>query len=189
MLCYYYCRSSRPRTEQSLVRWASPQLNDIDALSKMVDPSLKGMYPAKSLTRFADIISQCVQVLHYICTFFALNICLIQSNAYAYLFLSMCILLFNLMHLDMCQNFNISENVNVNNLSYSIRYTCMYHSLTAYISFKPNIIFCKQFSSLFFLQILDFFLCICFSARSRVSSSHVRSRAISCSASSTCKCK
>ncbi|KAL5775285.1 hypothetical protein ACOSP7_012842 [Xanthoceras sorbifolium] len=53
--------SSRPRSEQSLVRWATPQLHDIDALAKMVDPSLNGMYPAKSLSRFADIIALCVQ--------------------------------------------------------------------------------------------------------------------------------
>ncbi|KAJ7561015.1 hypothetical protein O6H91_03G010800 [Diphasiastrum complanatum] len=51
----------RTRTQQSLVRWATPQLHDIDALSKMVDPALKGIYPAKSLSRFADIISLCVQ--------------------------------------------------------------------------------------------------------------------------------
>lgn len=44
------------------MRWASPQLHDIDALAKMVDPSLNGMYPAKSLSRFADIIALCVQV-------------------------------------------------------------------------------------------------------------------------------
>ncbi|KAF3651622.1 Protein STRUBBELIG-RECEPTOR FAMILY 6 [Capsicum chinense] len=53
--------SSRVRSEQSLVRWATPQLHDIDALSKMVDPALNGMYPAKSLSRFADIIALCVQ--------------------------------------------------------------------------------------------------------------------------------
>ncbi|XP_047307764.1 protein STRUBBELIG-RECEPTOR FAMILY 8 [Impatiens glandulifera] len=53
--------SSRVRAEQSLVRWATPQLHDIDALAKMVDPSLNGMYPAKSLSRFADIIALCVQ--------------------------------------------------------------------------------------------------------------------------------
>ncbi|CAK9182221.1 unnamed protein product [Ilex paraguariensis] len=53
--------SSRVRTEQSLVRWATPQLHDIDALAKMVDPALNGMYPAKSLSRFADIIALCVQ--------------------------------------------------------------------------------------------------------------------------------
>lgn len=53
--------SSRSRSEQSLVRWASPQLHDIDALAKMVDPALKGLYPVKSLSRFADIIALCVQ--------------------------------------------------------------------------------------------------------------------------------
>ncbi|XP_052182409.1 protein STRUBBELIG-RECEPTOR FAMILY 8-like [Diospyros lotus] len=53
--------SSRVRSEQSLVRWATPQLHDIDALAKMVDPVLNGMYPAKSLSRFADIIAICVQ--------------------------------------------------------------------------------------------------------------------------------
>ncbi|XP_008783430.2 protein STRUBBELIG-RECEPTOR FAMILY 7 isoform X2 [Phoenix dactylifera] len=53
--------SSRSRTEQSLVRWATPQLHDIDALDRMVDPALKGLYPAKSLSRFADVIALCVQ--------------------------------------------------------------------------------------------------------------------------------
>ncbi|KAG9138751.1 hypothetical protein Leryth_023809 [Lithospermum erythrorhizon] len=53
--------SSRVRSEQSLVRWATPQLHDIDALARMVDLNLNGMYPAKSLSRFADIIALCVQ--------------------------------------------------------------------------------------------------------------------------------
>ncbi|XP_058218035.1 protein STRUBBELIG-RECEPTOR FAMILY 3-like isoform X2 [Rhododendron vialii] len=53
--------STRSRAEQFLVRWAIPQLHDIDALSRMVDPSLKGEYPVKSLSHFADIISRCVQ--------------------------------------------------------------------------------------------------------------------------------
>lgn len=53
--------SSRSRSEQSLVRWATPQLHDIDALAKMVDPALKGLYPVKSLSRFADVIALCVQ--------------------------------------------------------------------------------------------------------------------------------
>ncbi|XP_041027203.1 protein STRUBBELIG-RECEPTOR FAMILY 3-like isoform X2 [Juglans microcarpa x Juglans regia] len=52
---------SLPRGEQFLVRWAIPQLHDIDALARMVDPSLKGAYPIRSLSRFADIISSCVQ--------------------------------------------------------------------------------------------------------------------------------
>eukprot|EP00252_Welwitschia_mirabilis_P023527 TRINITY_DN6674_c0_g1_i3.p1 TRINITY_DN6674_c0_g1~~TRINITY_DN6674_c0_g1_i3.p1 ORF type:complete len:725 (-),score=143.95 TRINITY_DN6674_c0_g1_i3:489-2663(-) len=53
--------SSRPRSEQSLVRWATPQLHDIDALTRMVDPVLKEVYPAKSLSRFADVIVKCIQ--------------------------------------------------------------------------------------------------------------------------------
>ncbi|KAF1882033.1 hypothetical protein Lal_00038676 [Lupinus albus] len=52
---------SRPRGEQLLVRWAVPQLHDIDTLSKMVDPNLYGAYPMKSLSRLADIVSSCVQ--------------------------------------------------------------------------------------------------------------------------------
>ncbi|CAM0906770.1 unnamed protein product [Alopecurus aequalis] len=52
---------SRPRSEQSLVRWAAPQLHDIDALDQMVDPALQGLYPSKSLSRFADAIALCVQ--------------------------------------------------------------------------------------------------------------------------------
>ncbi|XP_022977885.1 protein STRUBBELIG-RECEPTOR FAMILY 3-like isoform X1 [Cucurbita maxima] len=54
------CDRTLPRGEQYLVRWAIPRLHDIDALSRMVDPSLKGTYPIKSLSRFADIISSCV---------------------------------------------------------------------------------------------------------------------------------
>ncbi|KAL8099854.1 protein STRUBBELIG-RECEPTOR FAMILY 8-like [Apium graveolens] len=53
--------SSRVRAEQSLVRWATPQLHDLDALARMVDPALNGMYAVKSLLQFADIISFCVQ--------------------------------------------------------------------------------------------------------------------------------
>ncbi|KAI4387331.1 hypothetical protein MLD38_005171 [Melastoma candidum] len=53
--------NSRQRSEQSLVRWATPQLHDIDALSRMVDPALKGLYPVKSLSRFADVIALSVQ--------------------------------------------------------------------------------------------------------------------------------
>ncbi|XVE92824.1 hypothetical protein REPUB_Repub01dG0135900 [Reevesia pubescens] len=52
---------TRSRGEQFLVRWAVPQLHDIEALSRMVDPFLNGEYPAKSLSRFVDIISRCVQ--------------------------------------------------------------------------------------------------------------------------------
>ncbi|XP_074268300.1 protein STRUBBELIG-RECEPTOR FAMILY 5 isoform X1 [Silene latifolia] len=54
--------SSKPRAEQYLVQWATPQLHDIDSLERMVDPALRGLYPPKSISRFADIIAQCVQV-------------------------------------------------------------------------------------------------------------------------------
>ncbi|XP_031380513.1 protein STRUBBELIG-RECEPTOR FAMILY 5-like isoform X3 [Punica granatum] len=52
---------SKPRSEQCLVRWAMPQLIDIDALEKMVDPALRGLYPPTSVSRFADIIALCLQ--------------------------------------------------------------------------------------------------------------------------------
>ncbi|XP_023522630.1 protein STRUBBELIG-RECEPTOR FAMILY 5-like [Cucurbita pepo subsp. pepo] len=53
--------SGKAKVEQCLVRWATPQLHDIDALDKMVDPALRGLYPPKSVSRFADIIALCVQ--------------------------------------------------------------------------------------------------------------------------------
>ncbi|EEC82277.1 hypothetical protein OsI_26501 [Oryza sativa Indica Group] len=53
--------SSRPRAEQHLVRWATSQLYDINAISKMVDPSIRGQCSEKALSRFVDIISSCIQ--------------------------------------------------------------------------------------------------------------------------------
>ncbi|RZC74721.1 hypothetical protein C5167_050199 [Papaver somniferum] len=53
----------RSRSEQSLFRWETPQLHDIDALDDVVDSSLKGPYPPKSLLRFADVVALCVQAL------------------------------------------------------------------------------------------------------------------------------
>ncbi|GFP98269.1 protein strubbelig-receptor family 1 [Phtheirospermum japonicum] len=52
---------SRPRGEQFLARWAFSRLHDIDALSRMMDPTLNGAYPSMSLSRVADIISLCIQ--------------------------------------------------------------------------------------------------------------------------------
>ncbi|RRT66823.1 hypothetical protein BHE74_00035680, partial [Ensete ventricosum] len=54
--------SSLPWAEQHLVRWASSQLHDIDALIRMMDPCVDGQFNVKSLSRFADIISRCIQV-------------------------------------------------------------------------------------------------------------------------------
>uniref|UniRef100_A0A0D9XGQ3 Protein kinase domain-containing protein n=1 Tax=Leersia perrieri TaxID=77586 RepID=A0A0D9XGQ3_9ORYZ len=53
--------SSKPRTEQSLVKFVTPQLHDIDALEALADPALRGLYPPKALSRFADCIALCVQ--------------------------------------------------------------------------------------------------------------------------------
>ncbi|XWS16588.1 hypothetical protein CRYUN_Cryun34aG0101600 [Craigia yunnanensis] len=52
--------SRRPKSEHCLVKWARPQLHDIDALARIVDPALRGLYPLKSLPPFADIIAICV---------------------------------------------------------------------------------------------------------------------------------
>ncbi|KAJ3693663.1 hypothetical protein LUZ60_009143 [Juncus effusus] len=53
--------SSQTRAERHLAKWAASQLYDIDALVKMVDPSLEGRFPVRSLSRIADIISRCIQ--------------------------------------------------------------------------------------------------------------------------------
>lgn len=56
------CFSSKPRSEQHLVQWALPQLHDLDALENMADPALRGLYPPKSLSRFANATALCIQV-------------------------------------------------------------------------------------------------------------------------------
>ncbi|GKG12957.1 hypothetical protein Tco_0349917, partial [Tanacetum coccineum] len=53
---------SRTRAKQSLVRWATPHLHDMDDLAKMVDPARKGLYPIESLSQFANIIALCVHM-------------------------------------------------------------------------------------------------------------------------------
>ncbi|OMO89937.1 hypothetical protein COLO4_19516 [Corchorus olitorius] len=53
--------SKRGKSEECLVKWATPQLRNVDALPRMVDPALRGLYPLKSLPPFAEIISLCVQ--------------------------------------------------------------------------------------------------------------------------------
>ncbi|XP_060217454.1 protein STRUBBELIG-RECEPTOR FAMILY 5 isoform X2 [Lycium barbarum] len=53
--------SSKPRSEQYLVQWASPQLHDLDALEQIADPALRGLYPPKSLSKFANVTALCVQ--------------------------------------------------------------------------------------------------------------------------------
>ncbi|KVH98450.1 hypothetical protein Ccrd_023329 [Cynara cardunculus var. scolymus] len=41
---------------QGRMRWTTPQLHYIDALVNMVKPTLKGLYPVKLLSRFADVV-------------------------------------------------------------------------------------------------------------------------------------
>ncbi|XP_025804694.1 protein STRUBBELIG-RECEPTOR FAMILY 5-like [Panicum hallii] len=53
--------SSKPRTEQSLVNFVTPQLRDSNALGALADPALRGLYPPKALSRFADVLARCVQ--------------------------------------------------------------------------------------------------------------------------------
>jgi hypothetical protein len=62
LVCFVEICSSRPRAEQHLVRWADSQLHDIDSLTRMVDPSIRGECSEKVLSRFADIISRSVRV-------------------------------------------------------------------------------------------------------------------------------
>ncbi|CAA2938535.1 STRUBBELIG-RECEPTOR FAMILY 2 [Olea europaea subsp. europaea] len=52
---------SRPSSEQSLVKWASFRLHDRESLGQMVDPLMTGSFSSKSLSRFADIVSLCIQ--------------------------------------------------------------------------------------------------------------------------------
>ncbi|PIA53385.1 hypothetical protein AQUCO_00900159v1 [Aquilegia coerulea] len=53
--------SSKPRQEQSLVKWALSCLHDYDSLEGMVDPTAKVMFSSRSLSRFADIVILCTQ--------------------------------------------------------------------------------------------------------------------------------
>ncbi|KAI8562120.1 hypothetical protein RHMOL_Rhmol03G0009900 [Rhododendron molle] len=51
----------RPRGEQSLVKWASSRLHDNESLENMVDPNMNKLLSSRALSRFADIVSLCVQ--------------------------------------------------------------------------------------------------------------------------------
>ncbi|XP_075516180.1 protein STRUBBELIG-RECEPTOR FAMILY 2-like [Primulina tabacum] len=53
--------NSRSRSEQLLVKWASSRLHDNASLGEMIDPSIKRTMSSKFLSRFADIVSVCIQ--------------------------------------------------------------------------------------------------------------------------------
>jgi len=59
---FLFKHSSRPREEQYLAKWASSRLHDGDSLEQMVDPAIKRTFSSKALSRYADIISLCIQV-------------------------------------------------------------------------------------------------------------------------------
>ncbi|KAJ0028073.1 hypothetical protein Pint_36546 [Pistacia integerrima] len=52
---------SSSRKGFSLVTWASSRLHDREYLEQMVDPGIRGTFPSKALSQFADIISLCIQ--------------------------------------------------------------------------------------------------------------------------------
>ncbi|XP_031397333.1 protein STRUBBELIG-RECEPTOR FAMILY 2 [Punica granatum] len=52
---------STPREENSLVKWASSRLHDLEYLEQMVDLGIKGTINLRVLSRIADIISRCLQ--------------------------------------------------------------------------------------------------------------------------------
>ncbi|KAK7345126.1 hypothetical protein VNO77_15587 [Canavalia gladiata] len=51
----------RPREEQYLAKWASTRLHDNESLEQMVDPTIRRTFSSKALSRYADIISLCIQ--------------------------------------------------------------------------------------------------------------------------------
>ncbi|XP_030484096.2 protein STRUBBELIG-RECEPTOR FAMILY 2 isoform X2 [Cannabis sativa] len=53
--------NSRQREEQCLVKWASSRLHDSESLEQMVDPGIKRTFSFRILSRFADVVSLCIQ--------------------------------------------------------------------------------------------------------------------------------
>ncbi|KAK7278841.1 hypothetical protein RJT34_23879 [Clitoria ternatea] len=51
----------RPTEEQYLAKWASTRLHDNESLEQMADPAIKRTFSSKALSRYADIISLCIQ--------------------------------------------------------------------------------------------------------------------------------
>lgn len=62
-LFLFLWHSSKPREEQSLVKWASLRLHDYESLEEMIDPGIRKTCSSKALSNFADIISLCIQVV------------------------------------------------------------------------------------------------------------------------------
>ncbi|CAI9761911.1 unnamed protein product [Fraxinus pennsylvanica] len=54
--------SRHPKEERNLVKWSRPFLADDSRLSLIMDPQLKGRFPAKAARMVADIAQQCLQM-------------------------------------------------------------------------------------------------------------------------------
>ncbi|KAL6954511.1 hypothetical protein U1Q18_008648 [Sarracenia purpurea var. burkii] len=54
--------SRRPKEERNLVKWSRPFLADDCRLSLIMDPLLKGRFPAKAARTVADIAQRCLQM-------------------------------------------------------------------------------------------------------------------------------
>ncbi|XP_057970338.1 probable serine/threonine-protein kinase PBL1 [Malania oleifera] len=53
--------SRHPKEERNLVKWSRPFLSDDSRLSLIMDPQLKGRFPAKAARALADIAQRCLQ--------------------------------------------------------------------------------------------------------------------------------
>ncbi|CAA3021903.1 probable receptor kinase At3g55450 [Olea europaea subsp. europaea] len=54
--------SRHPKEERNLVKWSRPFLADDSRLSLIMDPQLKGRFPAKAARAVADIAQRCLQM-------------------------------------------------------------------------------------------------------------------------------
>lgn len=64
MIFFFLEKNRDPlRDESSLVQWASSRLHDSESLDEMVEAGIRKTIPPKVLSRYADIVSLCTQVL------------------------------------------------------------------------------------------------------------------------------
>lgn len=76
--------------ERCVVKWATPRLHDIELLEQMVDPTIRGTVSPRTLSRFADIVSICLQVhLIYLQTL-ALNSMIYACNGLGWVEIDPC---------------------------------------------------------------------------------------------------
>lgn len=54
---------NRPKTEQRLVEWVRPHINDHHKFAQIVDPHLEGKYPLRPALKFAQLATQCLTKL------------------------------------------------------------------------------------------------------------------------------